>query len=88
MNKTLFDQCVDFTQKESEIIIPLVGDVVVTTKVYPESGIWAKFTRFSPNAFVEIKIEGWLTGVRLQYIVQDDLIRKTISVNTNKNKTL
>lgn len=78
MKKTLFEQEVDFNLPISEISIPLVGDVTVTTRIH-DGVIWAKFSRYSPSTYIETTIENWLTGIRLQYIVQDALVRKTVS---------
>lgn len=80
MKKILFEQEVDFLLPISYIVIPSVGDVEINTRKYGDK-LYAKFIRFSPNTWVETSIEEWLTGVRLQYMVQDDLIRKTISIN-------
>lgn len=79
MKKILFETEVDFSKPISEISIPSVGDVTVTTRLY-DGKIWAKFSRYTPSTSVETTIEDWLTGIRLQYIVQDDLIRKSLSV--------
>jgi sulfur transfer protein SufE len=75
----LFETEIDFTLPSSEIEMPCVGYIKIETRVY-DGKTYAKFQRFSPETYIETTIEEWLTGIRLQYIVQDALIRKSLSI--------
>jgi len=78
MKKILFEKEIDFSLPISEMEMPSVGYIKIETRKY-DGVIYAKFKRFNPETSVETSIDNWLTGVRLQYIVQDDLVRNTLS---------
>lgn len=78
MKKILFEKEIDFSLPISEMEMPSVGYIKIETREY-DGDLYAKFKRFNPETSIETSISDWLTGIRLQYIVQDALVRNTLS---------